>query len=212
MLDGIKTFFSSIFNRQVKDLGPSRDEILAAYDATLESWSRALELRERENTGHGQRVVDLTLNLALALGVDEPQMQHIRRGALLHDIGKLSIPDSILLKPGPLTPDEMKVVRQYPNYSYELLNPIKFLEPALDIPYCHHERWDGNGYPRGLKGEAIPLAARIFAVVDVWDALRSDRPYRPAWEEGKVREYVRSLAGSYFDPKVVDAFLKLLDN
>jgi HD-GYP domain-containing protein (c-di-GMP phosphodiesterase class II) len=211
MLEGIKSFFSNILDGHKQDASPTRDEILAAYDATLESWSRALELRECENPGHGQRVLDLTLRLARALGMDDLQLQNIRRGVLLHDIGKLSIPDNILLKPGPLTPNEMKVVRQYPNYSYELLNPIKFLEPALDIPYCHHERWDGNGYPRGLKGDAIPLAARIFAVVDVWDALRSDRPYRPAWEEGKVREYVRSLAGSYFDPKVVDAFLKLLE-
>ena len=209
MMSGIKSFFSNLFNGQNQAASPTLEDMFEAYDATLVSWSHALELRERENIGHGQRVVDLTLKLAKAMAVDDGQMPHLRRGALMHDIGKLSISDSILLKPGPLNADEMKIVRQYPNYSYELLSPIKFLEPALDIPYCHHERWDGNGYPRGLKGEAIPLAARIFAVVDVWDALRSDRPYRPAWDEGKVREYIRSLAGSYFDPNVVDIFLNL---
>ena len=215
MFERINAFFSNLINRPQPDASPTRAEIaeiLASYDATLESWARALELREHEKADHGQRIVDLTLKLARAVGVEEAQMPHIRRGALLHDIGKLSIPDSILLKPGPLTPDEMQVVRKYPDYSYDLLSTIPLLKPALDIPCCHHERWDGNGYPRGLKGESIPLAARIFAVVDVWDALRSDRPYRPAWEESKVREYIHSLAGSYFDPKVVDVFLKTLEN
>jgi putative nucleotidyltransferase with HDIG domain len=188
------------------------EKMLDIYDATLESWSHALELRERENGGHGQRVVNLTLKLARLMDVKEENMANIRRGALLHDIGKMAVPDSILLKPGPLTPEEWTVMRQHPDYSYRLLQPIKFLEPALDIPYCHHERWDGNGYPRGIKGEEIPLAARIFAVVDVWDSLRSDRPYRPAWEKEKVREYIRSLAGSYFDPAVVNVFLKMIAN
>jgi HD-GYP domain-containing protein (c-di-GMP phosphodiesterase class II) len=194
----------------VQDTGLTLEKMLETYDATLESWSHALELRERETGGHGQRVVSLTIKLAQLMGVKEEDLPNIRRGALLHDIGKMAVPDSILLKPGPLTPEEWTVMRQHPDYSYQLLQPIKFLESAMEIPYCHHERWDGNGYPRGIKKEEIPLAARIFAVVDVWDALRSDRPYRPAWEEEKVREYIHSLAGSYFDPKVVEVFLKMM--
>jgi HD-GYP domain-containing protein (c-di-GMP phosphodiesterase class II) len=209
MWNEIKNFFSNGFNRQKSH--PTLDDILEAYDATLESWSHALELRERESSGHGQRVVEMTLKLAEEMGINRQQLADIRRGAWLHDIGKMGIPDNILLKPGPLTPEEWIVMRQHPNYSYELLCKIKFLERAVDIPYCHHERWDGNGYPRGLKGDAIPLAARIFAVVDVWDALCSDRPYRPAWDPFKVREYIHSLAGSYFDPQVVETFLKLLN-
>jgi len=136
---------------------------------------------------------------------------HVRRGALLHDIGKMAIPDEILHKPGPLTPEEMAVMRRHPQYAYELLWPIRYLRPALDIPYCHHERWDGSGYPRGLRGEEIPLAARIFAVVDVWDALSNPRPYRPAWPQDKVRAYLQEQAGRQFDPEVVAAFLRLLD-
>jgi len=193
-----------------QDKGLTLEKMLETYDITLESWSHALELREHETGGHSQRLVNLTLKLAQLMGIKEEEMANIRRGALLHDIGKMAVPDSILLKPGPLTPEEWTVMRRHPDYSYQLLQPIKFLEPAMDIPYCHHERWDGNGYPRGVKGEDIPLAARIFAVVDVWDALRSDRPYRPAWEEEKVREYIHSLAGSYFDPNVVEVFLKMM--
>jgi HD-GYP domain-containing protein (c-di-GMP phosphodiesterase class II) len=132
----------------------------------------------------------------------------MRRGALLHDIGKMGISDTILLKPGSLTDEEWETMRQHPEYAYNLLSPISYLRPALDIPYCHHEKWDGTGYPRGLKGEEIPLAARIFAVVDVWDALRSDRPYRKAWSEEKARAYIREQAGKYFDPRVVEVFLK----
>ncbi len=186
-------------------------ELSLAYDSTLEGWSRALEMRERETAGHSQRVVSLTLGLAKALGLSDEELVHIRRGALLHDIGKMGIPDHILLKPGKLTDDEWNIMRQHPIYAYQLLAPIQYLAPALDIPYAHHERWDGSGYPRGLKGEEIPLAARIFAVVDVWDALISDRPYSPAWTKTDAKEYIRSQAGKHFDPKIVEVFLKLIE-
>ncbi|MBF8285321.1 MAG: putative PAS/PAC sensor protein [Anaerolineales bacterium] len=183
-------------------------QLTLAYDATIEGWSRALDLRDKETEGHTQRVTEMSLRLARAMGVDEAEQVHIRRGALLHDIGKMGVPDAILLKPGPLTEEEWVVMRKHPVYAYQMLSPILFLRPALDIPYCHHEKWDGTGYPRGLKGEEIPLAARIFAVVDVWDALLSDRPYRPGWPEEKVRAHIRSLAGTHFDPQVVAVFMR----
>jgi PAS domain S-box-containing protein/putative nucleotidyltransferase with HDIG domain len=192
-----------------ESLQRSNVELGMAYDATIEGWSRALDLRDKETEGHTQRVTEMTLQLARVMGVGEEEQVHLRRGALLHDIGKMGIPDSILLKPGPLTEDEWVIMRKHPTYAYEMLYPIAYLRRALDIPHCHHEKWDGTGYPRGLRGEAIPLAARIFAVVDVWDALRSDRPYRLAWPEDKVREYIRAQVGAYFDPKVVEAFLAL---
>jgi HD-GYP domain-containing protein (c-di-GMP phosphodiesterase class II) len=153
-------------------------------------------------------VADITVRLALAFGLREDELEHMRWGALLHDIGKMGVPDDILLKPGALTDDEWVVMKQHPASAYEMLSPIRYLQAALDIPYCHHEKWDGTGYPRGLKGEHIPLAARIFAVVDVWDALRSDRPYRRAWPEAQVREHIRSLAGTHFDPQVVSVALE----
>jgi HD-GYP domain-containing protein (c-di-GMP phosphodiesterase class II) len=187
----------------------SNMELSLAYDTTLEGWSHALDLRDKETEGHTQRVTEMTLRLARALGLPEEQMVHMRRGALLHDIGKMGIPDAILLKPGPLTEAEWEIMRLHPVYAYELLSPIPFLRPALDIPYCHHEKWDGTGYPRGLKGGQIPVAARIFAIVDVWDALRSDRPYRAAWPEQQVIVHLRSLAKSHFDPAIVEAFLRL---
>jgi putative nucleotidyltransferase with HDIG domain len=190
------------------DLQRSNMELRLAYDTTLEGWSQALDLRDEETEGHTRRVTAITERLARAMGQKEADLVHIRRGALLHDIGKMGIPDAILLKPGPLTDEEWEIMRKHPVYAYELLSPISFLRPALDIPYCHHEKWDGTGYPRGLKGEQIPLAARIFAVVDVWDALRSDRPYRKAWPENRIREHIRTLAGTHFDPKVVEAFLR----
>jgi len=182
-------------------------ELTLAYDATIEGWARALDLRDRETEDHTRRVTETTLRLARMLGVPAEEMVHVRRGAVLHDIGKMGVPDAILLKPGPLSEEEWAVMRRHPQLAYELLWPIPFLRPALDIPYAHHERWDGSGYPRGLKGEAIPLAARIFAVVDVFDALTSPRPYRPAWSREQALAYIREQAGRQFDPRVVEAFL-----
>jgi PAS domain S-box-containing protein/putative nucleotidyltransferase with HDIG domain len=185
-------------------------ELSMAYETTLEGWSAALDLRDKETEGHTQRVTNLTLKLAEAMGINERERLHIRRGALLHDIGKMGIPDRILLKPDVLTGEEWEIMRQHPVYAYNLLSQIAHLRPALDIPYCHHERWDGSGYPRGLKEEAIPLAARIFAVADVWDALCSDRPYRPAWSRETALEYIKSLSGVHFDPKVIETFLHVI--
>jgi len=195
--------------RLFNDLQRSNLDLGLAYEATIEGWSRAMDLRDKETEGHTQRVTELTSRLARALGVSEDEIVHIRRGALLHDIGKMGVPDQILLKPGPLTDDEWTSMRRHPGLAYEMLLPIAYLRRALDIPYCHHEKWDGTGYPRGLSGETIPLAARIFAVVDVWDALRSDRPYRSAWAEDMVRDHIRSLSGTHFDPRVAEAFLQL---
>lgn len=194
------------------DLQRSNLELSRAYDTTLEGWSRALDLRDRETEGHTRRVTDLTLQLAELLGMEGEQLEHLRRGALLHDIGKMGVPDRILNKPGPLDEDEWQVMKQHPTLAYELLSPIDYLRPALDIPYCHHEKWDGTGYPRGLKGEQIPLPARIFAVVDVWDALCSERPYRKAWIEEKAIEYIREQSGQHFDPLVVEEFLKIIQH
>jgi HD-GYP domain-containing protein (c-di-GMP phosphodiesterase class II) len=191
------------------DLQRSNVELALAYDTTLEGWSCALDLRDKETEGHTQRVTEATMTLARAMNVAGAELVHMRRGALLHDIGKMGIPDSILLKPGPLTEEEWVIMRRHPMYAYELLSPIPFLRPALDIPYCHHEKWDGSGYPRGLRGEQIPLSARIFAIVDVWDALRSDRPYRGGWPLAKVREHIRQQSGTHFDPHVVEAFMQL---
>jgi PAS domain S-box-containing protein len=199
----------AIDNAQLFDsLQRSNTQLALAYDATIEGWSRALDLRDRQTQGHTQRVADITVRLALAFGLRDDELEHMRWGALLHDIGKMGVPDDILLKPGALTDDEWVVMKQHPASAYEMLSPIRYLQAALDIPYCHHEKWDGTGYPRGLKGEHIPLAARIFAVVDVWDALRSDRPYRRAWPEAQVREHIRSLAGTHFDPQVVSVALE----
>ncbi|HEY3330775.1 MAG TPA: HD domain-containing phosphohydrolase [Capsulimonadaceae bacterium] len=186
-------------------------ELSIAYDATIEGWSRALDLRDKETEGHSQRVTEMTIRLAEQLGVSDADLVHIRRGALLHDIGKMGIPDQILLKPGPLSDHEWVIMRKHPVYAYEMLSPVEFLRPALDIPYCHHEKWDGTGYPRGLSGENIPLAARIFGIVDVWDALRSDRPYRPGWSTERIKEHIRENSGKHFDPNVAKAFLELVD-
>ena len=191
------------------DLQRANMDMAQAYDTTLEGWSAALDLRDKETEGHSQRVTQMTLKLARVMEVSALELEHIRRGALLHDIGKMGIPDGILLKPGPLTDDEWFIMRQHPTLAYQLLSPIAYLRPALDIPYCHHEKWDGTGYPRGLKGAAIPPGARIFAVVDVWDALRSDRPYRKHWPIEQVLGHIRDQAGKHFDPDVVAAFLDM---
>ena len=191
------------------DLQESNAELEIAYQATLEGWVRALDLRDKETEGHTKRVTALTQRLAHAMEVDEDALVHITRGALLHDIGKMAIPDGILLKPGSLTVEERELIQQHPIYAFEMLKPIKFLHPALDIPYCHHEKWDGSGYPRGLKGDEIPFAARIFSIIDVWDALVSDRPYRKGIKPVEVKKSIREQSGIHFDPHVVDAFLNL---
>ena len=185
-------------------------ELIAAYNETIEGWGTALSLKEEETAEHSQRVTEMSLKLAKAMGMGKEDIYHVRLGALLHDIGKIGVPDSILLKPGKLTDDEWQVMRKHPVYAFEMLAPIAYLRRASEIPYCHHEKWDGTGYPRGLKGKQIPLSARIFAVVDVWDALSSDRPYRKAWPKDKVIEHIRELSGSHFDPEVVDCFIKII--
>jgi PAS domain S-box-containing protein/putative nucleotidyltransferase with HDIG domain len=186
-------------------------ELMLAYDSTIVGWSRAMDMRDKWTEGHSRRVAEMTLNIAQELGIKDTELVHIRRGALLHDIGKMAIPDSILLKPGKLTDKEWEIMKRHPEYAYDMLCEIDYLKPALDIPLYHHEKWDGTGYPKGLKGEAIPLAARIFAIVDVWDALSSNRPYRPAWPEDKLLFHIRFLEGIHFDPEVVEVFFKVLD-
>ena len=195
-----------------ENLQESNMELAQAYDATIEGWSHALDLRDKETEGHTLRVTEMTLKLAGMMGIRNEQLVQIRRGCLLHDIGKMGVPDGILLKPGKLTDDEWIVMRQHPQLAYEWLAPISFLRPALEIPYCHHEKWDGTGYPRGLKGDQIPLVARIFAVVDVWDALTSHRPYREAWSREKTTEYILEQSGKYFDPQIVEVFTKYISS
>jgi PAS domain S-box-containing protein/putative nucleotidyltransferase with HDIG domain len=194
-----------------ENLRETNQELVQAYDATIEGWSRAMDLRDRETEGHTQRVTKLTLDLARFMGVDESKLMHVRRGALLHDIGKLGVPDQILFKPGALSAEERAVIEKHVDFAYEMLAPIPYLKPALNIPYFHHEKWDGTGYPLGLKGEQIPLEARIFALVDVWDALLSDRPYRAAWSREQTIDYIHVQTGSHFDPQVVECFLEYLN-
>ncbi len=196
----------------LKELQRTNLELTLAYNTTIEGWSRALDLRDRDTEGHTQRVAEGAVKLARRLGLGEAELIHIRRGAILHDIGKMAIPDSILLKPGPLTAEEWEIVRQHPRYAYELLTPIPYLGPALEIPYSHHEKWDGTGYPQKLKGEQIPLSARLFAVVDVYDALTSRRPYRPAWKVDEALAYVNGQKARHFDPNVAEQFLKMLNS
>lgn len=183
-----------------------------AYERTIEGWVHALDLRDRETEGHTQRVTELTLKVARTLGFSDEELSHIRRGALLHDMGKMAIPDDILQKPGPLNEMEWEKMRKHPNYAYDMLSPIAYLRPALDIPFCHHERWNGSGYPRGLRGSEIPLVARLFAIVDVWDALCSDRPYRKKLPRREVIDYLREKSGQLFDPKLVDVFLSVIEH
>lgn len=188
----------------------ARDTLAQAYDQTLEGWIKALDMRDKETENHSKRVTEQTIQLVKAMGIeDEEELEHIRRGALLHDVGKMAIPDHILHKKGALTDEEMAIMQKHPEYAYEWLSSIAYLRPALDIPYCHHEKWDGTGYPRGLKGTEIPLAARIFAVIDVWDALSHDRPYHKAWSQEESRAYIRSMSGIHFDPDIVEVFLAL---
>jgi HD-GYP domain-containing protein (c-di-GMP phosphodiesterase class II) len=191
----------------LESLQRSNAELKLAYDATIEGWSRALDLRDRETEGHTQRVTEMALEFAEKMGMSETEKQHLWRGSLLHDIGKMGVPDSILNKPGPLSDAEKEIMRLHPVYAYQMLLPITYLKPALDISYCHHERWDGSGYPRGLKGEEIPLSARLFAIVDVFDALTSDRPYRNAWPREKVYRHIEEQSGRHFDPQIVKIFL-----
>jgi putative nucleotidyltransferase with HDIG domain len=195
--------------RMFDKLQKANTELTDAYDATLNGWALTLELRDKETQGHTQRVTVLTETLAKKMGINGSKLEHIRRGSLLHDIGKMAIPDNILLKRGELTLTERKFMELHPEFAKDMLEKIKFLHPAMDIPYCHHEKWDGSGYPRNLRGEEIPFAARIFAVVDVWDALTSERPYRKPLDPQEVRKLIREQSGKHFDPRVVEAFLSL---
>jgi putative nucleotidyltransferase with HDIG domain len=199
------------FNRMVSNLSQSQRDLIEAYDHTLEGWAKALELRDKETEGHSDRVAGLTVQFAEALGIQGEALVNIRRGALLHDIGKMGIPDSILHKNGPLTKAERSIIEQHPQNSYNMLKHIEYLQDALEIPYCHHEKWDGTGYPRGLKAEEIPLAARMFAIVDVFDALTSDRPYRKAISGEEAIDYLKRNSGIHFDPNIVDTFLGVLE-
>lgn len=221
---GADDFLSKPFNRlelrarvrtitrlnRYRHLRAEREKLAQAYDETLLGWAKALELRDNETEGHSQRVTDLTVQLARKMGFSEAEITQVRRGALLHDIGKMGVPDRILRKPGPLTDEEWTIMRQHPVYAHQMLSSIAYLRSALAIPYCHHEKWDGTGYPQGLRAEQIPLAARLFAIVDVWDALRSDRPYRAAWPEARVYDYIRQQAGAHFDPHVVELFMDMI--
>lgn len=205
------TVLTESFNAMVVSLNQSQRELLQTYDDTLEGWAKALELRDKETEGHSERVTNLTVRLAGEMGLDWKTLINVRRGALLHDIGKMGTPDAILHKKGPLTEEERRIVQKHPQDAYDMLKRIRYLQPALEIPYCHHEKWDGTGYPRGLRGEEIPFPARIFAVVDVYDALTNDRPYRKALPHDEVINYLKEQSGSHFDPVVVEVFIRLLD-
>ncbi len=181
-----------------------------SYESTLEGWAAALDLRDKETEGHSQRVTWLAMQLAESMGMSKEDLSYLRQGALLHDIGKMGVPDNILHKNGPLTEQEKAIMRQHPVNAYNMLYPIMHLRPALDIPYCHHEKWDGSGYPRSLQGDEIPLAARIFTIIDVWDALRSNRPYRKAWPVKKTIAYIQKEAGKSFDPAIVQRFVEVI--
>lgn len=195
--------------RMYEEAERSHGALVEAYETTLEGWARALELRDGETEGHTRRVTELATELGRRLGMSEEDIVQLRRGALLHDIGKIGVPDAVLLKPGPLDTGEWEQMREHPELARRWLEPVDFLQPALEVPFCHHERWDGSGYPRGLEGEEIPLAARVFAVVDVWDAMTSDRPYRKALPPEQVWQFLREEAGRLFDPDVVAMFREM---
>jgi HD-GYP domain-containing protein (c-di-GMP phosphodiesterase class II) len=199
-------FLYILIHNAFVELRHSKDALQESYYSTLAGWIQALDLNHHETKDHTQRVTKMTVQLSRRMGLGEDELENVYRGALLHDIGKLGIPDEILTKPKPLDEREWEIIKMHPVYAYELLSPIAYLQSAIDIPYCHHERWDGSGYPQRLRGEQIPITARIFAVIDVWDALSSDRVYRKAWPKEKVRSYIRAKAGTHFDPKVVEAF------
>lgn len=203
-------YFVNCVEEGLKRAQKSEASLINAYDHTLAGWVKALEYRDKETEEHSKRVVDMTVRLARAMGVPESNIVHYRRGALLHDIGKITIPDSILLKKTSLTKEEMSVMQTHPEIAGEMLSSVGFLAPALDIPVYHHEHWDGSGYPYGLKGEEIPFPARVFAVVDSWEALGSNRSYRSAWAQEMIIQYLNENKGILFDPQVVDAFLPLV--
>jgi len=203
-----KSYYPELQKRLI-ELEQKNRALEEAYDATLQGLSRALSLRDEGTEEHTRRVRDITVRLARLMDIDEAQMIHIARGALLHDIGKIFVPDEVLKKPGPLSEEEWVIMRRHPKNAYDMLWPIVYLRPAIDIPYYHHERWDGKGYPTGLQGEQIPLAARLFAVVDVWDALRTDRPYRKAMSRAQALDYLQEQRGKYFDSRCVDKFLEM---
>ena len=198
-------------DKLVTDVQKAYQEIKDAYATTLEGWSHAMEIRDRETQGHSKRVTELTIRMARRMGFSEEELVHIYRGALLHDIGKLGIPDDILNKPGPLDEHEMNIMRLHPQIAVDLISPIDYLKPALNIPRYHHEKWDGTGYPHGLVGETIPLEARIYAIIDVYDALTHDRPYRQKMSEKDALEFIKSQAGTHFDPAVLEVFLKEIE-
>jgi HD-GYP domain-containing protein (c-di-GMP phosphodiesterase class II) len=199
-----------IMEKNLERVKESEVELRTNYDLTLEAWAKVLEYRDRETEGHSRRLVELSTQLATALGLGTDEIDHLRRGAMLHDIGKLAIPDEILLKPGALNDAERRLMQQHPVFAKQMLSRVSFLQPSIDVAYCHHERWDGLGYPQGLKGEAIPLTARLFAVVDQWDALASDRPYRKAWTKEEMVVYFRENAGKIYDPQIVKVFLSII--
>jgi len=206
-LHHVNAELESRVQQRTKELVKSNLDLHRAYKETIEGWSRALDLRDKETEGHSQRVTEMTVRLAKVAGMSNDELMYVRYGALLHDIGKMGVQDDILHKPHRLSDEEWIIMKKHPEFSYALLNQTEYLRPALDIPYCHHEKWDGSGYPRGLKGEEIPFAARLFAVVDIWDALRFDRPYRKGWNDKEVLDHIKSLSGTHLDPKAVELFL-----
>jgi putative nucleotidyltransferase with HDIG domain len=210
-IEASRSIDSGIENKSIKVRRVNnRISVGKIFDETINGWVHAIELRDKEAVGHAHRVANLTMDLAQRIGIRDQKLDDLRRGALLHDIGKIAIPDEILFKPGKLTDDEWEIMKKHPDYAYEMLTPISFLQNSLDIPYCHHEHWDGTGYPRGLRECEIPISARIFTVIDVWDALSSDRCYRKAWNQADVQDYIIQNKGLLFDPEIVDIFLSLL--